>query len=585
MSSNLPTIDDLLKKNQKQEDVTADAKQRIASALNISSSEVQEKFKKKINEVNLKEKEYETMKLAQRLHLPHIDLDKFPISHEALKQIPRTEAQRLKTVCFFYDQDEIRIGAMNPVNAEVLDLLEQLQDKNQAEGGLYVISENSFNRVMRLYDNLPEVKPITKDVNISVEDLDEVASIITDLNSFQELLKKRSTSDILTLFLGAALKLDASDIHVEAEKDQITIRFRLDGILHDAAEIPRSAYERLISRIKLVASLKINVTDKPQDGRFTMRLPDGDVDLRVSTMPTVFGESVVMRLLHQSREGLDLDSMGLKGAAYAKLRQEIERPSGMVITTGPTGSGKTTTMYAIMKIINKPGVKIITLEDPVEYRMEGINQSQVDFSKGYDFAKGLKSILRQDPDIAMVGEIRDLETAETAIQAALTGHLILSTIHTNNAAGVIPRFLSMGVKPFLLAPALNAVIGQRLVRRICPHCIEEEELDIRTLEKVGKAIENMSEEVKKSLDIENFKFYKGKGCKECSGIGYKGRIGIFEIFSITPEIEKMILGGRTSEYDIQQAAINNGMVTMVQDGIIKALEKLTTLEEVFRVAE
>lgn len=585
MGSNLPTIDDLLKKDDKPVDIASETKKQMASTLHISSSETEEKFKKKVGEVQAKEKEYETMKFAQSVRLPHIDLDKFPISHEALKQIPRDEAKRLKTVCFFYSQDAFRIGSVDPVNEEVLDLLHQLEERNQAEGALYVISDNSFDRVMRLYENLPEIKPITKDISISAEDLDEVASVVTDFSSFQELLERRSTSDIVTIFLGAALKLDASDVHVEAEEKKITIRLRLDGILHDAAEMPKDAYERLVSRIKLVSSLKINVTDKPQDGRFTMKLPEGDVDVRVSTMPTVFGESIVMRILHQSREGLDLDSMGLKGSAYVRLKQEIERPNGMVITTGPTGSGKTTTMYAIMKIINKPGVKIITLEDPVEYRMEGINQSQVDPEKGYDFARGLKSILRQDPDIAMVGEIRDLETAETAIQAALTGHLILSTIHTNTAAGAIPRFLSMGVRPFLLAPALNAVIGQRLVRRICSHCIVEEELDNHTLERVGKAIENMAEEVRNSLDVANLKFYKGKGCPECGGIGYKGRIGIFEIFSITPEIEQMILGGRSSEYDIEQVAIKNGMINMVQDGIIKASEKLTSLEEVFRVAE
>ncbi len=585
MGNNLPTIDDLLKNDDQPVDITSQTKKQMASALHISSSETEERFKKKITEVQNKEKEYETMKFAQSVRLPHIDLEKFPISHEALKQIPRVEAERLKTVCFFYSQDAFRIGSVDPVNEEVLELLHQLEERNQAEGALYVISETSFDRVMKLYNNLPEVKPITKDISISAEDLNEVSSVVTDFASFQDLLIRRSTSDIVTLFLGAALKLDASDVHVEAEEKKIMIRFRLDGILHDAAEMPRESYERLISRIKLVSSLKINVTDKPQDGRFTMKLPEGDVDVRVSTMPTVFGESVVMRILHQSREGLDLDSMGLKGSAYVRLKQEIERPNGMVITTGPTGSGKTTTMYAIMKIINKPGVKIITLEDPVEYRMEGINQSQVEPEKGYDFARGLKSILRQDPDIAMVGEIRDLETAETAIQAALTGHLILSTIHTNTAAGAIPRFLSMGVRPFLLAPALNAVIGQRLVRRICPYCIVEEELDNHTLERVGKAIENMAEEVKNSLDVANLKFYKGKGCEKCGGIGYKGRIGIFEIFSITPEIEQMILSGRSSEYDIEQVAIKNGMINMVQDGIIKASEKLTSLEEVFRVAE
>jgi type II secretory ATPase GspE/PulE/Tfp pilus assembly ATPase PilB-like protein len=316
-----------------------------------------------------------------------------------------------------------------------------------------------------------------------------------------------------------------------------------------------------------------------------LKLEEGDVDVRVSTMPTVYGESVVLRLLHQSRTGLTLDSLGLRGSAFVKLSQEIERPNGMIMTTGPTGSGKTTTMYAIMQILNKPGVKIITLEDPVEYKMEGINQSQVEWSKDYTFAKGLKSMLRQDPDIAMVGEIRDLDTAEIAIQAALTGHLILSTIHTNNAAGAIPRFLSMGVKPFLLAPALNCVIGQRLVRRLCPACLKEQELDSRMLERLGKVLESMPETEKNKIDFKNLKFYVGAGCKACGGLGYKGRVGIYEVFNINEEVEAVVLSGRVSEYALEEIAVKNGMITMVQDGVLKAMDKITSLEEVFRVTE
>jgi type II secretory ATPase GspE/PulE/Tfp pilus assembly ATPase PilB-like protein len=257
----------------------------------------------------------------------------------------------------------------------------------------------------------------------------------------------------------------------------------------------------------------------------------------------------------------------------------------MIITTGPTGSGKTTTMYSILKILNQQGVKIITLEDPVEYKMPGVNQSQVDISHDYTFAKGLRSILRQDPDIAMVGEIRDLETAEIAIQGALTGHLILSTIHTNDAAGAIPRFLSMGVKPFLLAPALNCVIGQRLVRKICSACVKEQELDSHAMERVGEVIESMNPEKRQHVDGKQLKFYVGTGCKVCGGIGYKGRLGIYEVFIITPEIEQMILDGHVSEYEIRKKAIEQGMVTMAQDGLLKALDKLTSLEEVFRVTE
>src|SRR3989338_8035347 len=455
---NLPSINDLLKKQ-------GSVKKPPASG--AGGSDAAEKFSKKMSEVVVKEKEREAMRLAASLNMPHIDLDKFPISQEALRQVSREDAERLGTVCFYYTTEEFRLGTVNSENEEVKELLRGISEDLGSEGGLYVISQHSLEKVLELYNRLPVIKPISKDVEVKPEDLEKVKAGVSDFASFQALLKKTSTTDLVTLLLGVAMKLDASDLHVEAEADRIVVRVRLDGILHEAATLEKDTYKQLVYRIKLFSSLKINITDKPQDGRFTIKLTGGDIDVRVSTIPTVYGESIVMRLLDQSRKGLNFEQLGLYGDAFEKLERQIERPNGMVITTGPTGSGKTTTLYAILEVLNKPGVKIITLEDPVEYRMDGVNQSQVDSEHGYTFAKGLKSMLRQDPDIAMVGEIRDLETAEIAIQAALTGHLILSTLHTNSAAGAIPRFIAMGVRPFLLAPALNAVIGQRLVRRLC----------------------------------------------------------------------------------------------------------------------
>jgi type II secretory ATPase GspE/PulE/Tfp pilus assembly ATPase PilB-like protein len=385
--------------------------------------------------------------------------------------------------------------------------------------------------------------------------------------------------------IASALKVNSSDMHVEAEENGIAMRYRIDGVLHDVATLPKEQWKRFISRIKLLAALKINVTDRPQDGRVTLKLSSSSIDVRVSTMPTTFGESVVMRILHSGSKGVTFDDLGLRGDAHDRLKREVERPNGMIITTGPTGSGKTTTMYAILRTLNKPGVNIITLEDPVEIKMEGINQSQVESSHDYTFAKGLKSILRQDPDICMVGEIRDLETAEIAIQTALTGHLMLSTIHTNSASGAIPRFLSMGVKPFLLAPALNSVIGQRLVRRICEKCREEAPLTPEQAERVQKVFMNLPEAEKKNINVNDLHFYIGKGCEACSGLGYKGRIGIYEIFVMSKEIEQVILSAQVSEYTIEELAVKNGMVTMLQDGLLKALDKITSVEEVFRVTE
>ncbi|MBI4992558.1 MAG: type II/IV secretion system protein [Candidatus Magasanikbacteria bacterium] len=572
----LPSINDLLKKSKgvKSAPVSGSAVNDVAG-----------KFSKKMGEVAVKEKEREAMRLAASLNLPHIDLDKFPISQEALRQMPREDAERLETVCFYYTTEEFRLGTVNPENEEVKERLKSMEENLGSESGLYVISQHSFDKVLEQYNRLPVIKPISKDVEVKPEDLEKVKASVSDFSSFQALLKKTSTTDLVTLLLGVAMKLDASDLHVEAESDRIVVRVRLDGILQEAATLEKEVYKQLVSRIKLFSALKINITDKPQDGRFTIKLTGGDIDVRVSTIPTVYGESIVMRLLDQSRKGLNFEQLGLYGDAFEKLKRQIERPNGMVITTGPTGSGKTTTLYAILEVLDKPGVKIITLEDPVEYKLVGINQSQIDHSKNYTFATGLRSILRQDPDIVMVGEIRDLETADVAIQAALTGHLLFSTIHTNNAAGTIPRFLSMGVKPFLLSPALNAVIGQRLVRRVCEKCKQKIELAAEMKKRVEEIINNMPPAVQEATKKKDLIFYEGKGCEACNQLGFKGRIGIYEIFMMNPAVEQMILSSQVSEYEIEKAAIADGMVTMAQDGVLKSLEGVTTLEEVFRVIE
>ncbi|MCB9798701.1 type II/IV secretion system protein [Candidatus Nomurabacteria bacterium] len=553
--------------------------------LKIASDEMEEKFREKMKKISIKEKEVETMRSAAYTGYAYIDLERFPISQEALRQLPIEQVKENGLVCFYVTDTEFRLGALDPDAPAVQETLKRMQEERDLHGALYSISQKSYERVLDLYTKLPVIKAITKDISVNPEELKKVEEAITDFASLQALLDKESTTHLLTYIMAAGFKLDASDIHIEAEEGQIVVRFRMDGILNDAATLPKEAYKQLVSRVKLLSALKINVTDKPQDGRFGIKLPSGDVDVRVSTIPTVYGESVVMRLLRQSREGLTLDKLGFIGESYEKLVGEIKRPNGMIITTGPTGSGKTTTLYAVMHMLNQPGVKIITLEDPVEYKMEGINQSQIDHSRGYTFAKGLRSMMRQDPDIAMVGEIRDLETADIAVQAALTGHLILSTIHTNSAAGAIPRFLSMGVKPFLLAPALNSVIGQRLVRKICQECKYVVTLDEKAMKRVQENIERMPEKEKAQVQAKELTFYASKGCEVCNGLGYKGRVGIYEIFIMNPDIEQMILTGQVSEYEIEKIAIQNGMVTMVQDGILKALEGQTSIEEVFRVIE
>ncbi len=562
----------------------------VSPSLHSSEKDGTGVLSKKMDEIKKKELEVKAMRFAAHIGVPHIDLAKFPITHEALRQISREEAERTGVVCFFANSDEIRLGALDPSKPDVDEIRTRIETQKHATGAVYVISEVSFDRVLSLYDKLPTVKPITKDVEITAEELKKVQASVDDFASVATLLKTASTTDILVIMLGAALKVDASDVHVEAEEDRIIVRYRLDGILHDVATLSKEDYKKLLSRIKLLAAIKINIISKPQDGRFTIKSPEGDIDVRVSTIPTVFGESIVMRLLIQGKGGITLEQLGFTPDVLEKLKTQIERPTGMIITTGPTGSGKSTTLYAVLQILNQSGVKIITLEDPVEYRLEGVNQSQIDHSKGYTFATGLRSILRQDPDIVMVGEIRDEETSEIAVQAALTGHLMLSTLHTNSAAGAISRFLSMGAAPYLLAPALNCVMGQRLVRRVCPACRKKvafTALEQSMQKRVQGIIEGMNAPDRERMNDDSREFFSASetGCTECSGIGYKGRIVICELCAISDGIKQLILGGRVGDQDIEKIARTEGMRTMVEDGVLKALDGVTTLDEVFRVIE
>jgi len=579
--SDFPSINNLLKKKIVTDD-DSDDQERKEEIPDTESATV--KFGEKMQELDIKAKEEETMVGAMQLGIPHIDLSSFPVNFEALRLLPEKTATEKKVVCFFFMSDEIRLGCLD-YSEEIEEMAYQLGERHHAHAKVYLISKHSYEKVLKLYKNLPIVKPITKDLNITDEDLEKYQQKVTDFRNLSDHFKNVSITNILTLMIAAALKVEASDVHVEAGEEGIVVRYRIDGVLHDVAQLPKYQWKKFISRIKLLAALKININDRPQDGRVTIKLTKGSLDVRVSLMPTVYGESVVMRILYSGSKQVTFDGLGLRGSAYKFLKREVERPNGMIVTTGPTGSGKTTTMYSILSLLNKPGVKIITMEDPVEIKMEGINQSQVDPDRGYTFAKGLRSILRQDPDICMVGEIRDLETAEISIQAALTGHLMLSTIHTNSASGAIPRFLSMGVKPFLLSPALNSIIGQRLVRKICKHCQEEEKIEAEKKERVIKILESLPETDKKDIDFNNLHFYHGKGCEQCSGLGYKGRIGIYEIFVMNKEIEQVILDNKISEYVIEELATKNGMITMVQDGLLKALDKITSVEEVFRVIE
>lgn len=554
----------------------------VAAEDSDSDESVQAKFQSKQKEIKIKEMERATRQTAAASGLPYIDLFGFAISSEALSILSEEEAKALKTVCFYYDSQGIRLATINPDNPALFDLIKKLKAK-YLNLKAYYISANSLEYALSLYKALPKVRMIEKGVSIKEEELNKYSEKFSSFQNLQDQINSAQITDIVAMILAASIKSRASDIHIEGEEKGIKVRFRIDGVLHDAAELEKVVWQKLISRFKALSGVKINISDKPQDGRISINLKNERIDIRASFLPTAFGESVVMRLLRSSSVGLTFKDLGIKGKAFEQLKREIERPNGMIITTGPTGSGKTTTLYAILKKLNNPETKIITIEDPIEYQLQGVNQSQT--SEKYTFAHGLRSIVRQDPDIIMVGEIRDLETAEIGIQAALTGHLVLSTIHTNDAAGTVPRFLSMGVKPFLLAPALNVMIGQRLVRRICPACKKEAAINAEQMERVLKIIDSLPDDVKKNIDKKNMKFYKGEGCDGCQTLGFKGQIGIYEIMTMNDEIEKLILTGNASEYDMRNAAVKSGMITMLQDGFLKALDGVTSVEELFRVAE
>lgn len=534
------------------------------------------------------EKEKETEKEALLNNIGYINLFGFPISPEALKLISEEQARNERVVCFFYSGQEIRVATTDINNSQAKDVLKELEEKQHVHGGLYLISEKSYQAALKLYEKLPKIKKFKGGLEITQEDIKKFQKEITSDEAFKKILHSASVSDILTIFIAAAFEKEASDIHLETEEQQVLVRFRLDGVLYNITTLPLNIWPRIVSRIKLVAGLKINIENIPQDGHFTIFLTNDNVELRISTIPSNYGENIVIRILRSSKTGLKFEDLGLRGKAFHDLEKEVNRPNGMIITTGPTGSGKTTTLYAIINKLNKPDTKIITLENPIEYKLEGITQSQIDPEGGYSFAKGLRAILRQDPDVIMVGEIRDLETADTAINAALTGHLVISTLHTNDAAGALPRFLAMEVKPFLLAPAINAVIGQRLVRKICQKCKKEIKIEPVELEKIKNLLKEVPPESGEKIaeaDLNNLKFYGGAGCPACNQTGFKGRIGIYEIFTMNEEIEKIVLAGKVSEYEMRRITKENGMITMVQDGLLKAKDGITSVEEVFRVSE
>ncbi|MBI4132136.1 MAG: type II/IV secretion system protein [Candidatus Sungbacteria bacterium] len=532
-----------------------------------------------------KEEEDTVKLLAEKYRLPYADLSAMPINVDALALVREDDARAAELAVVQKTGQRLEIGVRNPEHPKTKAILEDLAGRRYTPD-LFLVSKTSLEKAWAVYTNVTRrARVISGEVEVSAERLAQFRSKVKALPDIASLLgsveTKRAT-DILEIILAGALAVDASDVHLEPQSEAVRLRYRLDGVLADAASLPKESYRFILSRIKLIAEMKLNVQTRGQDGRFTIRAEGADMEVRASTLPGPYGENIVLRVLNPKAIAITFAELGMQPWIGRAMTEELLKPNGMILTTGPTGSGKTTTLYAFVREVSKPGIKIITLEDPIEYRLAGIEQTQVEPAAGYDFASGLRSILRQDPDVILVGEIRDLETAQTAMHAALTGHLVFSTLHTNNAAGTIPRLLDLGVDPAIMAPAINVAMAQRLVRKLCPKCKQEYQATKDERQTLKAENETLPAGVEKPALPEPLTLWKAAGCGECNNTGYKGRIGVFEIILINDTLEELVFR-RPSEVEIKEAARSQGQITMRQDAILKVLAGITDLPEVERV--
>ena len=511
------------------------------------------------------------------INISYIDLGKTTVPKKILNLLPEHIARHYQVVPVAQEQDKLIVAMIDPEDREAIEFIKK---KIGMPLDIRICTQSDLNHVLEQYAVLSgELKKI---VESAEEEADfQMKEKAPTAPKEEEVIEAAPAAKIVQSLLKRAVREKASDIHIEPYEEQVVVRFRIDGVLRQVITLPKEIQPAIVSRVKILSNMKIDETRLPQDGRFQTIVDGAEVDFRISTLPTVNGEKVVARILDKSAGILTLEQLGLRGTAFQTLDENIHKSHGMILVTGPTGSGKTTTLYAVVDKIKSVGINIVTLEDPVEYRMQTINQSQVHAQIGFTFANGLRSIVRQDPDVIMIGEIRDYETADMAVHAALTGHVVLSTLHTNDAAGAVPRLIDMKIEPFLINSSVNCVVAQRLCRKICESCREPLEIEAGQKELAEKELGILPPKEKKPDKIE---FFHGKGCDNCSNTGYKGRIGIFEVFTLTDDLKEMV-AKRASGTELGAQAIKNGMTTMKQDGILKAIEGLTTLEEVWRVTK
>ncbi|MDO8559242.1 MAG: GspE/PulE family protein [bacterium] len=527
---------------------------------------------------------FEFKSKSLKIPLKTVIADDIPL--KVLELIPYDSAKYYKMIPLEKKDSRVEVGMVYPEDLQAQEALKFLFRQQKLSYGIFLITPTVFENLSKQYQSLK--KEVTKALEELEVEMDNggTEKVPVRREEFERMAEEAPVTKMVAVILRHAVEGKASDIHIEPTKKESKIRFRLDGILHASLFLPLKIHPAVVARIKILSNLKIDETRLPQDGRFGITVGQKNVDFRVSTFPTVLGEKVVLRVLDPQESSMSFEGLGLERRNFEILKRAIAKPYGMILVTGPTGSGKTTTLYAVLHILNQEGVNIITLEDPIEYFIEGVNQSQVKPEIGYTFATGLRHILRQDPDIVMVGEIRDEETAVLATQASLTGHLVLSTLHTNNALGVIPRLINLGVSPFLLPPSLSVCIAQRLVRRLCQYCKKEVSPNPKIKEMIIRDFESLSSLMKKESGglLKSFKIYEPVGCKKCNSTGYSGRIGLYEILEMTSELSEIVLKEPT-ESRIKEEAFRQGMITMKQDGILKILEGVTSVAEVLRAAE
>lgn len=537
----------------------------------IQSGTTQEEIIKKQNLVS----EEELIKAKAILYnIPFIDLSTIPASPEALSILPQEVAGRFKVFPVSLDKanKQMVLAMADPLNLTAIEFVEQ-------KTGFHVKPEAAVPSKVEEFISTKYTSSLSQEVTEAVKEVSKESEGVKTFDVSQSgFIREEKIAEIVTHILSFAVKSRASDIHIEPQERSTRVRYRIDGILQEKLTIPRELHDSLVSRIKILSSMKIDEKRIPQDGRFNFKTQDEEVDLRVSTLPTAWGEKIVMRLLKKTGGVPELTELGLRGRGLKNLEDSILRPHGIILICGPTGSGKTTTLYSIISKINTQKVNIVTLEDPIEYKMQGVNQVQVNPAAGLTFASGLRSFLRQDPNIILVGEIRDQETADLAIQASLTGHLVFSTLHTNDAAGALPRLLDMGAEPYLLASSITAIAAQRVVRKIHDKCRVAYDPDPKIIESMKMVLGNLMP------NQNQIKLYRGQGCADCNNSGYLGRVGIFEVLPITEKISRLILE-RGASSDIEKQAREEGMITLKQDGYLKVLEGMTTIEEVLRVGQ